>query len=175
MKTVVLFLLFAVPALAQQGFRAEKGKMVWEHFYTEEGAVIKAAIESRDKMKLEVTDLAAMSGKADGIKSTLDINSARLESDADFDFTVTKVEGGYKVVVTNYTLLEKYGPLQMRIIPASLGKYYMDNNKIRTSEKTKTDLAYVDAFLTSVFLPKVEETVPVAEGSIAINTAPVAK
>lgn len=175
MKAIVFFLLLAVPALAQHGFRAEKGKIVWEHFYTEDGAVIKAAIESRDKMKLDVTDLAAMSGNADGIKSTLDINSARLESDADFDFTVTKVEGGYKVVVTNYTLLEKYGPMQMRIIPASLGKYYMDNDKIRTSEKTKTDLAYVDAFLTSVFLPKVEEAAPVAEGTIAINMAPMAK
>jgi len=175
MKVIVFFLLTAIPALAQHGFRAEKGKMVWEHFYTEDGAIIKAAIESRDKMKLDVADIAAMSGKADGIKNTLDINSARLESDADFDFTVTKVDGGYKVVVTHYTLLEKYGPLQMRVIPASLGKYYMDNNKIRTSEKTKTDLAYMDAFLTSVFLPKVEETAPAAQGSIAINNAPVAK
>ncbi|WP_294818460.1 hypothetical protein [uncultured Flavobacterium sp.] len=173
MKTIILFLLVAFTASAQ-GFRAEKGKVVWEHFYAEEGTTIKSAIESREKMKLESTDLAAMSGKADGIKSTLDINSARLESDANFDFTVTKVEGGYKVVVTNYTLLEKYGPLQMRIIPASLGKYYMDNNKLRTSEKTKTDLAYIDAFLTSVFLPKV--MVPVTEGgTIAVNANPIAK
>ncbi|MGQ3088287.1 hypothetical protein, partial [Flavobacterium sp.] len=74
MKAIVFFLLIAIPALAQDGFRAEKGKMVWEHFYTEDGAIIKAAIESRDKMKLDVMDTAAMSGKADGIKSTLDIN-----------------------------------------------------------------------------------------------------
>jgi hypothetical protein len=175
MKTVALFLLFALPALAQHGFRVEKGKIVWEHFYAENGETIRSAIESREKMKLEITGPDAMSGKADGIRSTINVNSVRLESDANFDFTVTKVVGGYKVVVRNYTLLEKYGPSQLRIIPASLGKYYMDNGKIRTSIKTMTDLGHVDAFLTGVFLLKIEDATPLAEGSIVVNTTSMAK
>lgn len=166
MKTTILFLLFTLPLFAQNGFKAEKGKIVWEHFYPETNAKFDSIVKRHEKIKVLSSDNVLYTGKAEGIKSTIDSNSVRLESDANFDFTITRVDGGYKVAVTNYTLLEKYGPLQMRIIPATLGKYYIDNGKIRPSVKTQTDLSYVDGFLTGLFAPQAAEPqiadVPVA-------------
>lgn len=156
----MLFLLFTLPAFAQDGFKSENGKIVWEHVYPEAGAKIKSIIDSQDKMTILSSDDATFTGQAEAIKSTIDANSARLESDANFDVTITKVEGGYKVRVTNYVLLEKYGPMQLRIKPASLNKYYADKGKIRNSLKTQTDLSYVDGFLTGLFLPQIVETTP---------------
>ncbi len=36
-------------------------------------------------------------------------------------------------------------------------KYYLEYGKIRNSDKTKTDLGYVDNFLTGLFVPQVAE------------------
>ncbi len=151
MKTAVLFLVFALPALAQTGFKTERGKIVWERFFPASGADIKSIIESHENIKLEDSNDVAFTGKAEAIKNEIYANSVRLESDANFDFSVTRVEGGCKVRVTNYVFLEKYGPSQMRILPGSLEKYYLEHGRIRNSEKTSTDLAYIDGFLSSVF------------------------
>ncbi|KOS06234.1 hypothetical protein AM493_09475 [Flavobacterium akiainvivens] len=155
MKTIVLFLLCTLPALAQDGFRTEKGKIVWEHTFTENVPNLESLITAQEKMKLVSEEESLYTGKAEAIKSTIDVNSVRLASDANFDFTITKVAGGYKVRVTNYVFLEKYGPMQLRIIPNSLDKYYLEYGKIRNSDKTKTDLGYVDGYLTGLFLSQI--------------------
>jgi hypothetical protein len=154
MKTIILFLLFAVPVLAQNGFRTEKGKIIWEHTY-DENANIETLIKGQEKLSLLLVEGNVYDGIADAIKSTVDANSVRLASDANFSFTITKIDGGYKVRVYNYVFLEKYGPMQMRTVPNAIEKYYLEYGKIRNSDKTKTDLGYLDGFLTGAFLPQV--------------------
>lgn len=150
---IIVFLLITLPAIAQNGFKTEKGKIVWEHFFAED-ANLKTLVEGNEKMKIVSADDTSCAGKAEGIVSTIGANSIRLQSDANFDFTITKVAGGYTVKVINYVFLEKYGPSQMRILPGSLEKYYLEYGKIRNSDKTKTELGYVDNFLTGLFVPQ---------------------
>lgn len=171
MKTTLLFLLLTIPAFAQNGFKTEKGKIVWERFFPESGADIKSIIEAQEKMKVLNADEASFIGKAEAVKNDIYANSVRLESDANFDFAVTKVKGGYTVKVTNYVFLEKYGPSQVRILPGSLEKYYIEYGKIRNSAKTQSDLGYIDGFLTGLFLPQpAENAVPAAPATATTAT-----
>jgi hypothetical protein len=158
MKTLLLFLLCAAPVFAQNGFTSEKGKIVWQHAFTGAEAELKAILGQQDKIKILDHAGATMSGQGQAVKNTADIASVRLKCDANFDFTVTAIEGGYVVKVSNYVFLEKYGPSQMRIVPNSLEKYYVEHGKIRNTPKTLGDLGFVDSFLTGIFSGAVQAT-----------------
>jgi len=150
MNKLLLLLLFTLPALAQNGFKMQNGSMVWERTFPA-GTEIRTIIEKQDKLKLLSTEETSFNGKAEAIKNNTGTESVRLKCDANFDFTVTVMPQGYLVRVTNFNFLEKYGPMQLRIVPGSLEKYYVEYGKIRNSPKTQNDLNYVDSFLTGVF------------------------
>jgi len=149
-KKMIVVLLVTVPSMAQTNFRMEKGSVIWEHTLPI-GTNMKAIIDSQAKLTISAFDDTSYRGKADAVKNTTDANSVRLKCDASFDFIVTMTPEGYKVKVTNFMFVEKYGPMQLRIVPGSLEKYYVEYGKIRNSPKTQTDLSYVDSFLTGVF------------------------
>jgi hypothetical protein len=151
MKKILLLLLLTVPAMAQHNFKTEKGCIVWERFYSSSNADIKALVASNDKLTLTSADTNVFLGVGESVPNTCGTGSALMKCDTNFNFTIMAVTDGYMVKVTNFFFLEKYGPMQMRTVPNSLAKYYLEYGKIRSSEKTQTDLACVDSFLTSVF------------------------
>lgn len=151
MKKIFLLLLIAAPAMAQQNFKVEKGCIVWEHFFSSSNTDIKALVAANEKLSLTSSDTNVFIGVGESVPNTCGSGSALMKCDTNFSFTIMAVTDGYMVKVTNFFFLEKYGPMQMRTVPNSLAKYYLEYGKIRNSEKTQNDLACVDRFLTGVF------------------------
>jgi len=151
MKKMLLLLLFTVPVMAQDGFKTEDGKIVWERIFPEGSAEIKSLIESQENLKLLSSDDITYIGQGEAVKNTTSTTSVRLKCDANFNFSVVVAPQGYIVRVTNFMFLEKYGPMQMRVVPNSLEKYYLEYGKIRNTPKTQEDLSHVDNFLTGIF------------------------
>jgi hypothetical protein len=157
MKPLLLFLLITVPALVKDGFKIENHKIVWEDVFPAD-TDIKAILGGQATLKILSSGAGSYSGQGVSVKNTTEATSVRLKCDANFDFTITVVPEGYLVRVTNFMFLEKYGPSELRVIPNSLDKYYLEYGKIRATPKTQNDLSYVDIFLTGIFsaLPEVQ-------------------
>jgi hypothetical protein len=169
MNKILLLLLFTVPALAQNGFRMEKGKMIWEHtFATIQD--INTLVTNVKGMSTDGAEGNVFKGKGAEVKSTVETESIRLKSDANFTFTITVVPGGYVVKVSNYVFLEKYGPLQMRIVQNPIEKYYVEYSKIRQTPKSQNDLHVLDGFLTGVFSGQAATADAVSSASISPTT-----
>jgi len=151
MKKILLLLLFTAPVMAQNGFKMEDGSIVWERFYNAPTADIKALIATNEKLSITSDADDTYMGVGEAVKNTCASGSVLMKCDTNFSFTIMKVADGYLVKVKDFRFLEKYGPMQLRIIPNSLEKYYLEYGKIRTTPKTQTDLACVDSFLSGVF------------------------
>ncbi len=153
MKKLLLLLLITVPAMAQDGFKTENGCIVWQHFFNMPNTDIKALIAANEKLSLTSDAESMYTGTGIEVKNTCAAGSVLMKCDTNFSFTIMAVADGYLVKVTDFMFLEKYGPMQMRTVPNSLAKYYLERGKIRNTPKTQTDLACVDSFLTGVFSP----------------------
>jgi hypothetical protein len=151
MKKLLFFLLATAPLMAQTGFKTENGTIVWERFFNTPGANIKSILAANPKLSLTADSESLYTGLGTSVKNTCALGSVLMKCDNNFSFTILPVTDGYMVKVTDFMFLEKYGPMQMRIVPNSLAKYYLEHGKIRTSDKTQTDLSCIDAFLTGVF------------------------
>lgn len=153
MKKLLLLLLLTAPVMAQDGFKTENGCIVWQRFFNATNADIKAIIAGNEKLSLTSDSGTVYTGVGESVANTSSGGSVLMKCDTNFSFTIMAVTDGYMVKVTNFMFLEKYGPMQIRTVPNSLAKYYMERGKIRDTPKTQTDLACVDRFLTGVFSP----------------------
>jgi len=151
MKTILLSLLFAMPIFAQQGFRGEKGTIVWERTFPATNTDIGAMLALYPNIKIASASGGIYKGTAEDIKTTG--GSLLLKNPLKFDFTINVTADSYVVKVTGVKILERYGPLQLRIIPTGCEKYFMYNNKIKADQRTKSDLAYMETSLSSLFVP----------------------
>ncbi len=151
MKKILLLLMFTAPLMAQHNFKVENGCIVWERFFNNPNTDIKALIAANSDLALTSGKDNTYTGYGEQVPNTCSGGSVLMKCNTDFNFTIMAVADGYMVKVKEFMFLEKYGPMQMRTVPNSLAKYYLERGKIRGSEKTQTDLACIDSFLTGVF------------------------
>jgi len=151
MKKLLLSLLFALPAMAQDGFRNENGSLVWERIYPA-GTNMGAALEGTRGIQITTFFNNTYTGMGDEVQNTCRNGTPLMKNNCKFDFVVKQQDGSYIVTVTNLRIIERLGPLQARIMANRAEKYFVDANlKVRDDGRTKTDLMCLDSFLDSIF------------------------
>lgn len=150
MKNLLLLLLFTLPVMAQNGFRNEKGNLVWEHTYPAT-ANMQATIESQSTLEVITFFNDTYTGKGNNVKNTCG-GAVLMKNDCKFDFTVRKNNGNYIVTVTNLRMIERLGPMQARIVESRCEKYLVDAAlKVKKDPRSQNDINCLNNFLTGVF------------------------
>ena len=70
MKKLLISLLFSIPALAQDGFRANGSSIVWEKSFPADNANIVALLDRQPNLKVASFMDNVYKGKGDQIKNT---------------------------------------------------------------------------------------------------------
>lgn len=151
MKKLIFTLLFSIPVLAQHGFRAENGTIIWEKSFPVGNANVMALIEAQKAMTIGLFMDNVVKGDAMDMKIEGDGGSGLMKNNCKFDFFIAVESDHYTVRVKNFKFLEKMGPMQMRTVANSWEKYFLDERKIRPTPITQGNLQFLDNFLTGVF------------------------
>jgi hypothetical protein len=151
MKKIILSLLFSIPALAQSGFSANSGTIVWERSFPAENANIVALLDSQPKLRVGTFMDNVYKGTGDQIKNTCASGSALMKNECKFDFIIVVNPDSYTVRVTNLKILEKFGPMQARVMANPCEKHFIYKSALKSDEKSKTDLSCLDNYLSTVF------------------------
>ena len=152
MKKVLLSLLFALPAMGQNGFRTEGNALVWERVYPAAGNNLTAILNSRPDLQVDAHLGNTFTGRGEDIQNTTCASqSALLRNNCKFDFTVQLNDGNYVVRVSNLKIIEKLGPMQARIVANRCEKYFMSAQGLRKDTRTSSDMACMDDFLSGLF------------------------
>jgi hypothetical protein len=151
MKKLLFILLFSAPVIAQDGFRNEHGNLTWERTFPA-SINMTAALESQPGILITTNLGNSYTGMGDGVQNTCDSGTALMKNKCKFEFSVRKENGNYIVTVTNLKIIEKFGPLQARIIASRAEKYFVNADlKIKKDVRTQNDMGCLDNFLTTVF------------------------
>lgn len=151
MKKLLITLLFSVPVLAQDGFRANGQRIVWEKTFPAENANIVALLDKQPNLKVASFIDNIYKGKAEKITNTCESGSALMKNDCKFDFVIVVNLDSYVVKVTNFKILEKFGPMQAKTMANPCEKHYLYNGALKSDDKTQADLNCIDTYLTGVF------------------------
>jgi hypothetical protein len=151
MKKLLISLLFSIPALAQDGFRANGSNIVWEKSFPADNANIVALLDRQPNLKVASFMDNVYKGKGDQIKNTCASGSGLMKNDCKFDFIIMVNPDYYVVKVTNLKILEKFGPMQARTVANPCEKYFLNKQGLKSDDKTSTDLGCLDSYLSSVF------------------------
>ncbi len=151
MKKLLLTLLFSVPVLAQDGFKTGATGIVWERSFPADDANIVALLDKQPNLKVASFIDNIYKGKAEKIKNNCESGSGLMKYDCKFDFVIMVNPDYYVVKVTNFKILEKFGPMQAKTVANPCEKHYLYNGAIKTDEKTQGDLSCIDNYLSSVF------------------------
>jgi hypothetical protein len=151
MKKLLFSLLFALPVMAQDGFKNEGGNLVWQHTYPS-AANMQATIESNPDLQVAAFVNDIYTGSAEKIKNTCDQGSPTMRNNFTFDFEVKKDNNNYVVTVSNLRIIEVFGPMQARTVASRCEKYFVDAGlKVKKDARTQKDMGCVDSFLTGIF------------------------
>lgn len=151
MKKLLLSLLFTVSVLAQDGFRNERGNLIWERIYPAT-TNIEAALQNTQGIEIDMAGSTIYTGRGNEISNTCQGGTALMNNKCKFDFTVKLEDGNYVVTITNLRIIEKMGPMQARIFANRAEKYFVNADlKIRKDPRTVKDMACLDNFLTGIF------------------------
>lgn len=164
MKKIILSLLFSLPVFAQDGFKTEKQELVWEKTFEANNANVAAILDRHPELKISGFIDSAYKGTAAEITNTCQGGSGLMKNNVKFDFIVLVNPDYYVVRVRNLKVLEKYGPMQTRIVANRLEQYFTTNGKLRTDPKASANMQCLDSFLISLF-----DTVPAQGGAITSN------
>lgn len=161
MKTLLLTLLFALPLMAQDNFKTEKGGLVWEYIFPVDNADVSAIM---DEKKVKITSFMdnMYSGNITDIESLAKGGSALTECNTKFEFVIMVNPDSYVVRVKNIKYYEKVGPMQSRTMINPVENYYVYNKNIKSDERTVKDLAALEGFLKTVFSRGVTSSQPIA-------------
>ena len=151
MKKLILTLLFSLPVLAQHGFRAENGNIIWEKSFPVGSVNVAALLKAQPALKTDIFTDNECKGSANDIKIEGNGGSAMMKNNCKFDFDIAIEGNSYIVKIHNMKFLERVGPMQLRTIISSFEKYFMDERKLRPTPVTQSNLAYLDNFFTGIF------------------------
>lgn len=153
MKKFILLLLFTLPALAQNGFKTEGNALVWERVFPANNTDITAVLNRDPNLKVASFMDNVYKGIGFDIKNTCEGETALMKSNCKFQFLIMVNPDSYVVKIRDIKFLEKYGPMQARIMANASEKYFMEGSKLKTDATTQGNMACVDRFLTSLFSP----------------------
>lgn len=151
MKNLILTLLVSVSAFAQQGFRTEGQNLVWERTFSAHNADIVAFLNGQPDLKVTTFSENTFEGYSNQMQNRCNGGSALMKNDCKFDFTIMVQPDHYIVRITNLKILEKYGPMQARVVANACEKYFVDGKTVKTDARSQTDLRCLDTFLRSMF------------------------
>lgn len=151
MKKLLLTLLLPISAFAQDGFRASGSAIVWEKSFPADNANIVAMLDKQPNLKVASFMDNIYKGKAEKITNTCQSGSGLMKNDCKFDFIIVVNEDSYVVKVTNFKILEKFGPMQAKTIANPCEKHYLYKGALKSDEKTQGDLNCIDSYLSGVF------------------------
>ena len=151
MKTLLLSLLFCLPALAQTGFKTEGNDIIWQGVFSTEDANILAVLDRDPNLKISNFMDSMYKGQADEVQNTCDGGTGLMKNKIKFDFVILQDPAGYVVKVRNLRIIEKFGPMQAKTIAKRCEKYFMDNGKINTQPTATQNMTCMDRFFTGLF------------------------
>jgi len=158
MKKLLFSLLFALPVMAQDGFKNEGGNLVWQHTYPAT-VNVQALLDSNPDLQVVTFINDVHKGAAEKINNTCEQGSATMRNDCKFDFEVRRYNNNYVVTVTNLRIIEVMGPMQARTLANRCEKYFVDaSRKIKKDQRTQNDMSCVDSFLTGIFGGTIDNT-----------------
>jgi hypothetical protein len=151
MKKLILTLLFSLPVLAQHGFRAENGNIIWEKSFPVGSVNVAVLLKAQPALDTDIFTDNECKGSAMDMKIEGDGGTAMMRNNCKFDFDIAIEGNSYVVRIRNMKFLERVGPMQLRTIVSSFEKYFMDERKLRPTPITQGNLAYLDNFFTGIF------------------------
>ncbi|PHK35429.1 hypothetical protein VF13_37545 [Nostoc linckia z16] len=151
MKKIILSLLFSIPVFAQDGFKVENNELVWEKTFEANNANIVSVLDRHPELAVSGFIDNAYKGAAKEIANTCQGGSALMKNNVKFDFIILVNPDYYVVRLKNLKVLEKYGPMQTRIIANRMDQYFTSNGVLRTDDKAFGDMQCMDSFLSGVF------------------------
>jgi len=159
MKTLLLSLIFSLPALAQTGFKIEGNDIIWQGVFSTEDANILSVLDRDPNLKITNFMDSMYKGQADEVQNTCNGGTALMNNKIKFDFVILQDPAGYVVKVRNLRIIEKFGPMQATTIAKRCEKYFLANGKISTQPNASENMACMDRFFTGLFgtQPKVNE------------------
>ena len=151
-------MLFALPVMAQDGFKNEGGNLIWQHTYPAT-ANMQALLDSNPDLQVSTFINDIHKGSAEKIKNTCEQGSATMRNDCKFDFEVRRDNNNYVVSVTNLRIIEVMGPMKAKTMANRCEKYFVDATlRIKKDQRTLNDMSCVDDFLTKIFGGGLENT-----------------
>ncbi len=151
MKKLLLSLLFAVPTFAQSGFQSVDGMLVWERSFPIKSVDVTAFLNQEPNLKVVTFAENVFNGVGNEIRVGCEAGSGLLKNNCKFDFIIEVHPDKYNVKVTNLKIIEKYGPMQARIMANNSEKYFVDNSNIKNDNRTLTDINCLDNMLVDIF------------------------
>lgn len=151
MKKILLSLLFTLPVLAQDGFDSKDGVLVWERSFPVKNADVTAFLNEEPGLKVITFMDNVFNGEGNEIQVGCEAGSGLLKNNCKFDFSIEILPDRYNVKITNLKIIEKYGPMQARIMANNCEKYFMDESTIKSDNRTLTDMNCLDNMLVDIF------------------------
>lgn len=151
MKKLIMLLLISTSAFSQGGFSTEGKSIVWERIFPADNANIVPILERYPNLEVTGFSENVFQGNTAEIKNTCQGGSGLMKNNCKFDFVIMVNPDHYVVRISNLKIIEKYGPMQARVMANSCEKYFLDESKLKSDSRTLTDMGCLDSFLTSVF------------------------
>ncbi|MCO6148447.1 hypothetical protein [Flavobacterium sp. NRK1] len=159
MKKLIFSLLFALPVMAQDGFKNDNGNLVWQYTYPSV-TNMQAMIDSKPDLQVTAFINDTYTGLVNKVKNTCTEGSPVMRNDCSFDFEIRSENGNYIAVISNIKIIEVMGPMRARTIESRCEKYFVDAAlKLKKDVRTQKDMKCLDSFLTSVFSDAITTTV----------------
>lgn len=149
----LLLLLFCLPALAQTGFKADDGDIVWQKKFDAQDANIVAMLDRQPNLKVGGFMDNMYKGMGVEVQNTCDGGTGLMKNPLKFSFIILTDPYGYVVKIRGLKVLEKYGPMQATTRANPIEKYFMDGNDLKTAGIAQQNMECLDAFLTDIFTP----------------------
>lgn len=151
MKKILLSLLFTLPVLAQDGFDSQDGVLVWERSFPVKNVDVTDFLTEEPNLKVITFMDNVFNGAGDEIQVGCEAGSGLLKNNCKFDFTIEVLPDSYNVKITNLKIIEKYGPMQARVMANNCEKYFMEEGVIKGDNRVLTDMNCLDNMLVDIF------------------------
>jgi hypothetical protein len=151
MKKLILSLLFCLPVFAQTGFKTEGNEVIWQGVFSTETANIVSVLDKEPNLKVGAFIDNMYKGAGEDVQNTCNGGTALMKNKIKFDFVILVDPAGYVVKVRNIKVLEKFGPMQARIMANKVEKYFMAGNKLSDQPNASQNMACMDRFFAGLF------------------------
>ncbi|OYQ36318.1 hypothetical protein CHU92_09870 [Flavobacterium cyanobacteriorum] len=151
MKKILIMLLSAITALAQNDFKVAGQEISWEKSFPADDTNIVALLEKQPGLKVVSFTDNVYKGHGSLTKNNCESGSGLMRNNCNFNFLIMVNPDSYVVKVTNLQVLEKFGPMKAKTVASPCEKYFLGKEGLKKDEKTIADLNCLDNYLTDIF------------------------